>query len=316
MPASKQVSLSFCAALLGVVGCHNEVGAKATLPPKSAVVVKAEEAAAPVAAATATVSEAATNVAEPAAGDKPLPAGQPPQPSASEYRLAGQIVAVRHAQLGFRVAGYIKSINVRAGEVAKAGDVLATLDDRDFVIRLELARLRRDNVKVQLDTAEKELKRELQLQKENASTATTYDRVKAGADQARLGLRLAELETQAAADALKDTKLTAPYDCVVSEQLKFEGEGVQPAPPAPVLQVFDQAEPEISLSAPERLMGKIKVGDAIGVSVPSANYVGKAIVTRIVPVISDRTRTFAVFGKLEHYDKKVVAGSYAEGTLD
>ena len=318
MSLSKQLSIGIVTFLLGASGCHQDDAAKASLPPKSATAGVAESAKASGNGAVAAqpTPEAATKVAEPAASETPAPVGQPPQQPAAEYRLTGQIAAVRRAQLGFRVSGYIKSVSVRPGSAAKAGEVLAALDDRDFILRVELAKVRRDNAKVQLAEAEKELKRELQLQKDNASTAMTFDKVKSGTDQARLGLQMAELDLQMATDALKDTKLTAPYDCVVVEQLKYEGEGVQPVPPAPVLEIYDQAEPEISLSAPERLMGKIKLGDSISVSVPSGNFTGKATVTRIVPVINDKTRTFTVFGKFQNFDKKVVAGSYAEGTLD
>ena len=314
MSLSKQLSIGIVTFLLGASGCHQDDAAKASLPPKSATAGVAESAKASGNGAVAAqpTPEAATKVAEPAASETPAPVGQPPQQPAAEYRLTGQIAAVRRAQLGFRVSGYIKSVSVRPGSAAKAGEVLAALDDRDFILRVELAKVRRDYAKVQLAEAEKEL----QLQKDNASTAMTFDKVKSGTDQARLGLQMAELDLQMATDALKDTKLTAPYDCVVVEQLKYEGEGVQPVPPAPVLEIYDQAEPEISLSAPERLMGKIKLGDSISVSVPSGNFTGKATVTRIVPVINDKTRTFTVFGKFQNFDKKVVAGSYAEGTLD
>ncbi|MGF1957887.1 HlyD family efflux transporter periplasmic adaptor subunit, partial [Enterococcus casseliflavus] len=77
-------------------------------------------------------------------------------------------------------------------------------------------------------------------------------------------------------------------------------ESVQVTPPAPVLDVYDTAQPELTLSAPERLMGQVKVGSNLKVAVPSAGFTGKGQVVRIVPVINERSRTFQVVAKFEH----------------
>ena len=233
-----------------------------------------------------------------------------------DYRLTGQVSAPRRSQLTFRVSGFIQSVPLKPGIKAKQGEVIATLDDRDFVVRLELAKARRDSAAVQMAAAEKEFQREQELRKANASTASNYDKIKTSYDVARMSFKLAQLDVEQADLALKDTKLTAPYDCVVSAQLKFDGESVAVTPPSPVVEVYDTAEPEVTLSAPERLMGQIKVGTPIKLAVPSANFAGRGEVIRIVPVINERSRTFQVIGKFSAYDPKVAPGSYAEATIE
>ena len=234
--------------------------------------------------------------------------------SATDYRLTGEVTAARHSQVAFRVPGFLSSIAVKPGAVAKKGTLLATLDDRDYVLRLELAKARREQARVAYDSAVKELKRESELKSANASTATVYDKIKAQADQARLALRLAELDFEGAELALKDTKLTAPYDSVVASQLKYEGENVQGG--TAVFEVYDTAEPEISLTVPERLLGQIDVGTKLTITIPSASYKGTGVIIRQVPVINERTRTFKVTAKLDKYDPKIVSGLYAEGVLN
>ena len=328
--------------LLGLVGCHSSGDGKASLPPKGEVPATAVAPTAEPTAATATsaapitsapaASSAATPVAatttaaeakgaetEPSAAvATAVPGSAAPisKSSAVDYRLTGQVSAMRHSQLTFRVSGFIKSVPVKPGTQAKEGQVIATVDDRDFVVRVELAKARRDSARLQFAAAEKELQREQELKKANASTASTFDKIKSGFDLARVGLRLAELDLEQADLALKDTKLTAPYDCVVSSQLKFDGEPVQVMPPSPVVEIYDTAEPEIALSAPERLMGQIQVGSPLKISVPSAGFSGKGEVTRIVPIINEKSRTFQVIAKFLAYDQKVVAGTYAEATIE
>ena len=218
----------------------------------------------------------------------------------AEYRLTGQVSAIRNSQIAFRIIGFISEIKVKPGTPAKKGDVLATLDDRDFVLRVALAKARRDQAQIAVTTAEKDFKREKQLKAEKASTDSVFDKMRAEYEQAQLSLKLAELDLDTAELALKDTRLLAPYDCVVAVQMKDEGENV-PAGTA-VFEVYDTAEPEITLSVPERLM--------------NSTAVGAQVTIRMVPVILQKTRTFQITAKLLQYNSKIVPGSYAEATLN
>ena len=152
------------------------------------------------------------------------------------------------------------------------------------------------------------------LASENASTATALDRVQAQFDQAKLAVKLAELDVTSAQRALDDAELIAPYDCVVADQLKDEADYVRPGDV--VFTVYDTQLPEIRFAAPERLMGKITVGDTLQVLVPSAGYSGRAEIVRVVPIINERTRTFQVIAKPQASDQRIVPGSYAEALLN
>jgi RND family efflux transporter MFP subunit len=268
------------------------------------------------AAAVATPPPAKTAAAQPGG---PEPGRIAPSPAndlgnAVDYRLTGEVDATRKSQVAFRVPGILSTVAAKPGTVAKKGFVLASLDDRDYVLRLELAKAQRDQARVANETAQRELKREMELKAANASTPTVFERVKAAAEQARLSLKLTELAVEGAQLALKDTKLVAPYDSVVAAQLKYEGENV-PSGTA-VYEVFDTFEPEITLTVPERLLGQVTVGSKLTITIPSAGYSGPGDVIRQVPVINEKTRTFRVTVKLAKYDSKIIPGLYAEGILN
>ncbi len=232
----------------------------------------------------------------------------------SDYRLTGTVSAIRNSQIAFRTAGFVSEIKVKPGKAVKKGEVLGTLDDRDYVLRLALAKAHRDQAKVALEVAEKDYKREKQLKDDNASTETVFDKMRAAYNQADLSLKLAEIELATAQNALQDTRLAAPYDCVVASQMKHEGENVPVG--TPVFEVYDTSAPEITLQVPERLMSTVAVGAEMTVTVPSAAYSGKAQIIRMVPVIMQKTRTFEITVKLQDANAKVVPGSYAEATLN
>jgi len=141
-----------------------------------------------------------------------------------------------------------------------------------------------------------------------------FDRMKASFDQASLALKLAEIDLAVAELAMKDTRLLAPYDCVIATQMKHEGEHVDSG--TAVFEIYDTAEPEITLSAPERMVNLLTVGRQLTISVPSAGFIGKGEIVRFVPVISQKTRTFSITAKFLQYNPKVLPGSYTEATVN
>jgi len=94
------------------------------------------------------------------------------------------------------VDGYLAESNARAGDVVKAGDLLARLDDRD----LQLERRERASEKAQLETE--------------------YREALAGSDRLQVGLLQARIDQAAAQLALADeklgrTRIIAPFDGIV-----------------------------------------------------------------------------------------------------
>jgi RND family efflux transporter MFP subunit len=298
------------------LACTGEKGAsKASLPAAALVKEISETKEAMVEKSEAPSLEATiTNPPETHVVDASLAVVTDPTEASGVQRLTGAVSSLRKSSISFHVGGFVQAVLVKPGTTVKKGDVLAQLDDRDFILKLELAKARRDLASVSLDNAKKEYQREQQLKKENASTATSYDRLSTAFEQAKLQLRLAELEVTTAERALQDTKLTAPYDCVIATQMKFEGENVQTS--NAIFDVYDVGTPELTFSVPERLMNQLKVGSVLNVVVPSAGFSGKAEIVRLVPVISDRTRTFQIILKINDPQVSVISGSYAEATLN
>lgn len=229
-------------------------------------------------------------------------------------RLSGNVEANRHAELAFRVPGFLGQVAAKSGTSVKKGELLATLDERDYVLRLELAKSRRDLARVGFDVAKKELEREKQLRTESVSTESNFDRTFAAFEQARLQLRLAELDVQSSMQGLDDTKLRAPYDGVVVSTKKQEGENVPAG--TTVVDFVGSGEPEVTLNAPEKMLGVIKVGSKLQVHVPSVGFTGDAEVMRVVPVISEKNRSFQIFAVFKSAPAKVVSGLYAEALID
>jgi multidrug resistance efflux pump len=141
-----------------------------------------------------------------------------------------------------------------------------------------------------------------------------FDRMRDASDQAKLSFRLAELDEKAARIALNDTKLLAPYDGVVTMQRKHESEFVNSG--EYVLELYDLSSTEISFSAPEQRIGDITPGNPIEVHVPARNTKFETTISRMIPVVTDRGRTFQVFASLPQAQKNLPPGVFIEVVLN
>ncbi|HXW60150.1 MAG TPA: HlyD family efflux transporter periplasmic adaptor subunit, partial [Myxococcota bacterium] len=111
-----------------------------------------------------------------------------------------------------------------------------------------------------------------------------------------------------------NTKLRAPYNCVVAAQHKDQAERVGPETPA--FDLYEVNNNEVHLNAPEILVGKLLVGNKLSIQIPSVSYRGEAIVTKVVPVVMEQTRTFRVTATLKNSDARVVPGLFAEAHMN
>jgi RND family efflux transporter MFP subunit len=115
-------------------------------------------------------------------------------------------------KLSFRVAGMVEEIPVDEGRFARKGDLLARLDPRDY-------QLQYDAVKAEHDKVIAEVKRYRELYARNNITESEYEKAIAGETQIRAKFRSAE-------NALRDTRLTAPFDGYVQALYVSEQEMV------------------------------------------------------------------------------------------
>ncbi len=285
--------------------------AKVDLPaaPAAAPLAKVEGAqAAPAAADPAVAQEAVAAAAVTTAATAQSLADE-----IANTRLSGEVASQTKSQLSFRVGGFIQDLKVKTGDPCKKGEVLAVLDQRDYKLSQEMARSQKEMAKVALNNADSEYQREIQLKKENVSTESSFDKVKTGFDRSKLELQMADLKLTQAEQAMQDTRLVAPYECVVTKQLRNVGESVKPGDA--VFELYNTTDVELNFSVPERLAGRIKIGDKLKVTIPATGFSGQLEVIRLVPVVEQASRTFRVIAKAPENDTRVVPGLYAEAQL-
>lgn len=146
--------------------------------------------------------------------------------------LPAKVKASREAKLAFRIAGPIKSIQVKTGQFVRRGMILALMDDRDYRIQLSATEAEYHRIKAEAD-------RIIKLHAEQSVSDNDYDK-------ATFGLQQITAKLNVHRNALADTRLIAPYDGYVQEPFFRAGETVGAG--IPVMSIISGDTPEIELN--------------------------------------------------------------------
>lgn len=149
--------------------------------------------------------------------------------------FTGKTKAAAEVNHSFRVAGQIERVWVKEGDFVRKGQVLAEMDERDYVVQLEAARAEYAQVKADAE-------RVMALYAEGNVTASNYDKARYGLQQ--MAQKLASCENQ-----LADTKLRSSVTGYVQTRFHEPGETVSAG--MAVVSVFegDDVEVEIKVSS-------------------------------------------------------------------
>ena len=113
------------------------------------------------------------------------------------YNFPGVIKANKDSKLAFRVSGTIESLNFQEGEFVEKDQVIAKIDDRDYLLQVSATKAKYDEVNA-------EVARVVELYKRNSVSQSDYDKAVAGK-------AMAEAKYQSALNQLEDTSLLAPF---------------------------------------------------------------------------------------------------------
>lgn len=122
----------------------------------------------------------------------------------------GRFEAKQSVEVRPRVSGYVRSVNFRDGEFARAGDLLFTIDPRPFQAGLDQARAEAQRARATADLARSSFARSETLLAGNAVSREEYESSRATLAQAQAALAAANATVAARALDVGFTRVTAP----------------------------------------------------------------------------------------------------------
>jgi len=198
------------------------------------------------------------------------------RPSSADLviQLPGEVEASRDANLAAALGGFIEKVNVDAGDEVKKGQVLALVDTTSHQVR-------RNQTKVELDTAKRELDRAKKLG--DALPAAQLDAAQARYDAARAAYQSADLQ-------VARSVISAPFAGTVARCDAEVGEVA--APGAPLVRVVQLDPVKVTVSLSDRDVLAVKEGMKASVSTDAKIDVMAGTVSHVRPAADLNTRAF------------------------
>jgi multidrug efflux system membrane fusion protein len=145
--------------------------------------------------------------------------------------FTGRIEAVEHIEIRPRAAGYLTGIHFQEGRAVKAGDLLFSIDDREYRAAVASARADVARAEARRTLAETEFKRSQTLVEARAVSAGELESRQNEAAQAEADVLAARARLDQAELSLSFTRITSPIDGRASVARLRVGNLVSPGEP-------------------------------------------------------------------------------------
>lgn len=214
-----------------------------------------------------------------------------------EQRFTGVVRSQDTTNLTFRVPGTIAELLVNEGDEVKKGQVLARLDPHDFQVDINRIQAQLNEAKAAYKLSKIEKKRTQQATTDNAIAHINLDRAISAESRAAANVELLQQSLIKAKDALRYTKLIAPFDGTIAK--RFIDNYEQTSPNQKIITIHRPQQLEVVANVPERKLHLIKSGIPATVSWYGMNEEVSANVTKIASLPDPLTRTYDVTFALE-----------------
>lgn len=201
--------------------------------------------------------------------------------------VMGRIVGFREIELRFDAKGNLESFNFEEGERVLEGDIIATLDQKDALLKLKYANLELDKAKKMFELG----------------------------GVAKLAVDQKQLEYESAKRDLEKTNIYAPNDGYLGAREKDPGTYITPQDKIGVFVDFSRVYATFDVI--EEDSPKIQVGQKVEIyldAYPGESYSGT--VDMVAPMIEGRTRTQKIKIELANDEGKMKPGMFARAVIN
>lgn len=226
--------------------------------------------------------------------------------------VTGTLKAVRTAMVKARVAGELVMLEVREGDPVKMGQIVARVDNTEYLARQRQAQQQAEAARAQVDVAQRQFDNNNALVNQGFISKTALDTSMANLNGAKASYQAALSALDVSTKALDDSVLKAPLHGFVSQRFVQPGERV--APEARIIEIVDlsQLELEATLTSAEAM--NVKVGQIAKLNVEGTSQEVSAKVLRINPSTQTGSRSVLVYLGLQSHPL-LRQGVFVQGSL-
>lgn len=222
----------------------------------------------------------------------------------------GTAQAERESRLSFQVPGKIQRLEVKVGDRARPGQIIAVLDPEDYRLQVEETEASLERARAESRNAEANYARVRALYENRNASRNELDGARTAAESAAAQVRAVQKRLELARARLGYTRLEAADEGSIAEVYVEASENVQPG--QPVVLLTGGLRPEVQVGVPESLIAQVKPGDRVTVTfdaVPDRKFA--AFVVK-VGVVTGASATYPVTVRLDEPVPEVRPGMAAE----
>ncbi|WP_275196294.1 efflux RND transporter periplasmic adaptor subunit [Bradyrhizobium sp. CSA207] len=149
----------------------------------------------------------------------------PVQRAVTRYvEATGNTAPIKSVDLVARVQGFLQSIDYQDGSFVKQGTQLFTIEPETYKLKLDQAQAAEAGAQATVKQAEADFKRQAELVQRQAVSQSTLDTSTSTRDNAQANLQQTQVNTRLAEVNYGYTKVSAPFDGIVSAHMVSIGE--------------------------------------------------------------------------------------------
>ncbi len=184
------------------------------------------------------------------------------------YELDGVVEAVRQATVAAQATGRVASLLVKVGDKVRAGQVLATIDDRDTQTGVARSQAQVAQAEAELANTQANVQRTRDLRQQGFVSQAALDVAESQYKAAQAGRAGAGAGAQQARLAQSFTQVTAPFDGYVLDTLAQAGDLAVPG--KPVATVYAPQPLRVVVQVPASMAATARSAQRIELQLPGA----------------------------------------------
>ncbi len=204
--------------------------------------------------------------------------------------VPGTVTASQEVQLGSRLSGYLRGLQVHVGEQVQAGQLLFEVDPAEVDSQVAQAQAGLAQAEANFGNAQSNYERFKKLYDAQAIPQKQWDQVQSQYEMAKAQVAAARAGTGSAAAQLRYARVRAPFSGVVTQKMLQNGALV--APGNPVLTLANPQQLEVECSVGEQAFARLRLGQQLQLSNDGKTIT--ATVRDLVPVSDPMTHSHLV----------------------
>ena len=224
----------------------------------------------------------------------------------------GVVEAVRQTAVSSQVAGAIVTLQVKAGDAVKAGQVLLRIDARAASEGATASAAQEDAARASMNVAAKDYERQKQLFQKQYISQSALDRAQAQLNATQAQVRALQAQTGVAKTQSGFFVVTAPYAGIVSEVPVALGDMAMPG--RVLFTLYDPSALRVTASLPQSALGALNGTPDLKFEVPgmaSPSTMVKPASVQLLPTVDATTHTVQVRLGLAAGMKGLAPGMFA-----